>query len=274
MKKFALSVLLALAILPLNAGNRRQVAIVAHRGYWTCPEGGNSHNSIASLKACQEGDFWGSEFDVNMTLDGELLVFHDDAVAGMKFAEHNASEFAEVKLPNGEKIPTLDEYLTQFEQDKTCRLVFELKWHTGLDREIKAVNLSIEKLKAHGLYNPKQVIFISFDLQQCILFAEKCPGFTVQYLGSEKDRNPDFLAPLGINGIDTGYWIFYSDPTWYTRARNHKMSVNCWTVDNEKDIRTMIEMGADYITTNYPDRCRAILEEMGIQELKAGKNFK
>ena len=275
MKRVLLSALLAFSIIPLFAGQTpRQVAIVAHRGYWACEAGGNSHNSIAALKACQDEGFWGSEFDVNMTLDGELMVFHDSEVAGMKFAEHNAAEFAAVRLPNGEKIPTLDEYLTQFERNKACRLVFELKWHKGLANQIKAVNLSIEKLKAHGLYNPKQVIFISFDLQECILFAQKCPGFTVQYLGGEKERNADFLAPLGINGIDTSYWVFYSDPTWYTRARNHKMSVNVWTVDNETDMRTMIEMGADYITTNHPERCRALLQEMGVKELKAGKNFR
>ncbi len=274
MKRIVLSVVLALLILPLNAGNHRQVAIVAHRGYWTSPEGGNAHNSIASLKACQDGDFWGSEFDVNMTRDGELLVYHDSAVDGMKFIEHDAADFAGIRLVNGEKIPTLDEYLTQFGKDRSCRLVFELKWHPGLDNEIKAVNLSIEKLKAHGLYDPKQVIFISFDLQQCILFAQKCPGFTVQYLGGEKERNADFLAPLGINGVDTNYGVFHSDPTWYTRARNHKMSVNCWTVDSEAEMRTMVEMGVDYITTNYPEKCRAVLEEMGIKELKSGKNFK
>lgn len=274
MKKLILCALAALCILPLNAKDKRQVAIVAHRGYWACEAGGNSHNSIASLKATQDLCVWGSEFDVNMTKDGELMVFHDDAVNGMKFAEHNASEFAGITLPNGEKIPTLDEYLTQFEKNKECRVVFELKWHQGLAREIQAVDLSIEKLKAHGLYNPKQVIFISFDLQQCLLFAEKCPGFTVQYLGSEDNRNPDALAALGINGIDTNFWKFYSDPTWYTKARNHKMSVNAWTVDEKEHMRTLILLGVDYITTNHPEICRELLQEMGIEELKAGKNFK
>ena len=94
MKKLILFALAAICILPLNAKHKRQVAIVAHRGYWACEAGGNSHNSIASLKAAQDLGVWGSEFDVNMTKDGELMVFHDDAVNGMKFAEHNASEFA------------------------------------------------------------------------------------------------------------------------------------------------------------------------------------
>lgn len=273
MKRLLICALLALSVLPLSADSKRKVAIVAHRGYWACEKGGNSHNSIASLKAAQDIDVWGSEFDVNMTKDGVLLVYHDDGVGEKKFKDYSAAEFAEVRLPNGEKIPTLDEYLDQFEKDKSCRLVFELKWHDNLAREIAAVEKSIAALKAHGLYHPKQVIFISFDLQQCLLFAEKCPGFTVQYLGSEDKYNPLVLAGLGINGIDTNYWKFYSDPTWYTYARRNGMSVNVWTVDEKEHMRNMINLGVDYITTNHPELCRELLQEMGIEELKPGKNF-
>ena len=74
MKKLLICAMALLCVLPLSA-KKRQVAIVAHRGYWQCEAGGNSHNSIASLKAAQAGKFWGSEFDVNMTKDGELMVF-------------------------------------------------------------------------------------------------------------------------------------------------------------------------------------------------------
>ncbi len=52
------------------------------------------------------------------------------------------------------------------------------------------------------------------------------------------------------------------------------MSVNAWTVDDKEHMRTMIELGVDYITTNYPELCRELLQEMGIEELKSGKNFK
>ena len=89
-----------------------------------------------------------------------------------------------------------------------------------------------------------------------------------------EDMNPEVLAKLGINGIDTNFWKFYSDPTWYTLARRNGMSVNVWTVDDKEHMRTMIELGVDYITTNYPELCRELLQEMGVKELKAGKNFK
>ena len=263
------------AMLSLSScGSQRQVAIVAHRGYWQCEQGGNSHNSIASLSAAQNLGFWGSEFDVNMTKDEQLMVFHDDAVAGMPFKDHLASDYADVRLNNGETIPTLDEYLSQFEKDKNCRLVFELKWHATPELQRRAAELCVQKLKDHGLFDPKRVIFISFCFYECECFVEMAPGFTVQYLGSDEAHNPQVCFEHGINGIDTNYGKFYNDSTWYSRARANSMNVNVWTVDNVDDMRKMVEMGADYITTNKPEECRALLKEMGIKELKAGKNFK
>lgn len=270
MKKILICAMALLCVLPLSA-KKRQVAIVAHRGYWQCEAGGNSHNSIASLKAAQANGFWGSEFDVNMTKDGVLMVFHDDAVAGMKFIEHDAAEFADIKLPNGEKIPTLDEYLAQFKKNKKCRVVFELKFHPYELEEV-AVDKSIEALKAAGLFDPKQTIFISFSMHECVLFAQKCPGFIVQYLGSDPD--PDVVFANGVNGVDTYFGTLYQKADWYTKARSHGMSVNVWTVDKKEDMRKMIETGVDYITTNRPEDCRALLKEMKVKELKAGKNFK
>lgn len=271
-KNIIAGALVALAAL-CSCEKQHQVGIVAHRGYWQCEQGGGAHNSIAALAAAQDLGFWGSEFDVNMTKDGELMVYHDSEVNGMYFKDYNAADFADIRLCNGEKIPTLDEYLTQFENNRKCRLVFELKWHATPELERQAVELSIEKLKAHGLFNPKQVIFISFSFNQCKLFSQLAPGFTVQYLGGDQEHNPDVCFENGINGIDTGYWIMYKDPSWYQKARSHGMSVNVWTVDSIDDMRKCIEMGCDYITTNKPEECRALLKEMGVKELKAGKNL-
>ena len=39
------------------------------------------------------------------------------------------------------------------------------------------------------------------------------------------------------------------------------MTVNAWTVDREEDIRKMITLGVDQITTNNPLLVRQILQE-------------
>ena len=52
------------------AASPEKVAVVAHRGFWNCPEAGYAQNSVAALKAAQDAGFWGSEFDVQLTSDG------------------------------------------------------------------------------------------------------------------------------------------------------------------------------------------------------------
>ena len=125
------------------------------------------------------------------------------------------------------------------------------------------VDQCIAALRNHGLYDPKRVIFISFSLNMCERLAALCPEFTVQYL--ENDMSPDQLAPLGINGVDYNYKVFYKNPDWFKQARNHRMSINSWTVNKEKDIQNMIDLGVDCITTNEPLLVRKML---GKRELK------
>ena len=249
LKKSILFVFLCFAIAACS-GNAEDVRIVAHRGYWNCEEAGYARNSVAALECAQDAGFWGSEFDVNMTKDEVLVVFHDDAASGKRFSEHDWAEFNDVRLENGEPIPTLDDYLEQSGKHPETVLVFELKPAADKDFENRMTDLSIEKLKEYGLNTPDRVIFISFSINICERLAGKMPGFTVQYLGD--DFSPAQLADRGINGVDYHYGVFDAHPEWYKEARSLGMSVNCWTVNDPEDMKAMLELGVDMITTDCP----------------------
>ena len=242
-----------------NFSNKKGVGIVAHRGFWNCDEGGYAKNSIASLKAAQDAGFWGSEFDVNMTADEKLIVFHDDKIDGKAIDKNNYETFKDVTLSNGEKMPTLDEYLTQGKKSKETVLVYELKKRSNTELENRFVDLTIESLKKHKLLKPSRVIFISFSKNICERLADKLPkSFTIQYLGSQ--YKPQEVLESGINGIDFNYKIFYLNPKWISKAKELGMSTNSWTVNKEKDITKIIDMGIDYITSDYPLLVRDILK--------------
>jgi glycerophosphoryl diester phosphodiesterase len=53
------------------------------------------------------------------------------------------------------------------------------------------------------------------------------------------------------------------------RARANGMSINTWTVNKEEDIRKMVELGVDQITTDDPLLVRQVLHQMGVKEKKA-----
>ena len=164
---------IALILLPFASEAQRTkhdgTGIVAHRGFWNCEDAGYSKNSIASLRCAQEAGFWGSEFDVNMTSDGVLLVWHDNNVEGKRIEKHPYEEFKYYRLKNGEPIPTIDQYLEQAKKYPETVLVYEMKKHSCAEVEDRFVDLAIENLKKHELLDPSRVIFISFSHHICKL---------------------------------------------------------------------------------------------------------
>ena len=251
-----LTFILLLLAAAVTAGAQRP-QIVAHRGYWDLP--GCTENSIASLREAQRFGCWGSEFDVHLTADDVVVVNHDRTIGGTNI---QTSPFAEVRahyLSNGEPVPTLDEYLSQGALDPNCVLVLEMKEHKTIDREARLVELCLAALKAHGLYDPSRVIFISFSHFICKKLAVEAPQFTTQYL--EGDLSPKQLHEEGIAGIDYHMSAFRKNPEWVAEAHALGMSVNVWTVNRENDIRDMIALGVDQITTNDPALVRRLIEE-------------
>jgi glycerophosphoryl diester phosphodiesterase len=97
--KFMSVLLVGLMMVPAAAFAQKKAAgIVAHRGFWNCEEAGYAKNSIAALRCAQEAGFWGSEFDVNMTSDGVLIVYHDSSIQGKKIENYPYSEFKDIKI--------------------------------------------------------------------------------------------------------------------------------------------------------------------------------
>lgn len=262
MKKLTLILTLLIMVIPSTLEARRKenrkTDIVAHRGFWNCEEAGYAKNSIAALRCAQEAGFWGSEFDVNITADSVLIVYHDGEIDGKKIEDHPYSEFKDFKIANGETIPTIDEFLAQGKKYPATKLVYEFKPQSNPETENTFVNLAIANLAENGLLDPDRVMFISFSRNICERLARMLPGYTVQYLNSDMD--PDQLDALNINGVDYNHEVFVKNPKWYRMARKNGMSVNAWTVNKEEDMVRMIKLGVDQITTDYPLELRALLK--------------
>ena len=47
---------------------------------------------------------------------------------------------------------------------------------------------------------------------------------------------------------------------WVKQAHALGLEVNVWAVDKEEEMKYFIDLGADYITTNYPEQLQALLK--------------
>lgn len=266
MKKTLLALLALIAAVSCTSGkfpalkNDGKTGIVAHRGFWQCAEAGNAHNSIASLSmACMEA-FEGTEFDVNLTNDGRILVSHGPNVEGYNILDTDFETLAGCLLEDGSRRPSLEEYLDlASEYAGKTRLVLEVKPQPEPSVEDELLSQCVTLLKDRGMFSPSKVIFISFSQHVCEQIALMYPKFINQYLGG--GIAPAELAAKGINGIDYHFSEFYAHPEWVEEAHNLGMSVNVWTVDGEEDMKNMFALGVDQITTNCPLLARELLGE-------------
>lgn len=233
--------------------------IIAHTGYWRCEKAGFTPNSLASLRCAQEAGFWGSEFDVNMTADGEILVFHNAAIDGKCINDYPYSEFADVRLKNGEPIPTLDQYLSQAEKCASTKLIFEIKYCKTCSMEAECVQICLDKLAAHGLLSPDRVQFISFSANICRVLAQLAPDFDIQFINYGEP--PYKTRLLGANGVDLYYTAPLRNLSIISSHQNAGITVNVWTVDSPSDMKTLIDAGINQLTTNEPMQARELLNE-------------
>ena len=89
---------------------------IAHRGLWS-PDGPPENSLGAFQAACTAG--YDIELDVQLSADGEAMVFHDSQLKRMtglegRISDHTASDLRQLRLKGtDETIPTLAEALTE-----------------------------------------------------------------------------------------------------------------------------------------------------------------
>lgn len=232
-----------------------QTKVIAHRGAFKAnnlPE-----NSIAALEEAVRIGCFASEFDVHITKDGEIIVYHDDDVKGLIISETNFDELMKHKLSNGEKIPTLEQYLKAGKEFPQMRLVLEVKKSKEPEMTLEAARKSVELVQIFNLQN--QVDYITFDFEAGKLISELNPNANVAYL--EGDKTPAEAKSAGYNGLDYHYSVYQKNPNWIREAHDLGMTINAWTVNEEADMKRLINEKADFITTNEPELLMKILQK-------------
>jgi glycerophosphoryl diester phosphodiesterase len=240
--------LLQMAIVFHSCGMEKN-AIVAHRGAWkknNLPE-----NSIASLRHAIDLKLPGSEFDVWRTADDSLVINHDAHYNKLLIEKTNYTDLIQLKLSNGENLPTLREYIIEGKKNnKHTLLVCEIKpseisKERGKTTALKTVE-TIKKLNAD-----KITCYISFDYEMLKQIREVDQKTVLQYL--EGNKSPKEVKADMISGVDYHYSVFKKHPEWIKEAKENNIILNAWTVNEASEMDWIIDHKFNYITTNEPE---------------------
>lgn len=156
-----------------------------------------------------------------------------NSIKGHMVEDTPASVLTSIELSAGEYLPTVEQYIrTAMEQNKT-----------GLVVEIKPSGKSIER-----------TLELTDKLEQVLKID---PLAKTAYLGSNK--SVEEISQSRMRGVDFNISMFRKDPLLVKKAKERGLTVNVWTVNSEEDLRAMIDLRVDYITTNEPELLFKIL---------------
>lgn len=250
MKKILMLTLGLLAATAISA----QTQVIAHRGYHA--KSGSYDNTISSLKNAQDLGIYGSECDVNETADGVLVVIHGPMHGKLNVQQNDYATVHAQALANGERIPTLDEYLEQTAKDKATKLIIEIKDHPTPQQETRVVKKTLAAVKKYKLQN--QVEYIAFRQHVCDELVKYAPkGTKIAYLNGT--LTPEYCKGLGYTGIDYNIGTMKKRPEWIKQCHDLGLTVNVWTVNDTENLQWCINNGVDYITTDNPVEAKRLL---------------
>jgi glycerophosphoryl diester phosphodiesterase len=223
--------------------------VIAHRG--ASMDG--YENSIEAFKLAVEQKADMIELDTHLTRDGYFVIYHDNEIIfddqKIIIAESSLETISNIRLPNNEPIPLLQEVLEQF----LSKIQFNI--------EIKC-NLQIKEfdnlLKEVGGDNSK--ILVSSFLKNVLyeLRSSKL-GYGLAYLyilpglQFRKLLNADF-----ITAMHPFFKLLTTKQVELFQRKRKK--VNAWTVNKENDILNLAQKGVDGLITDQPMKTREILE--------------
>lgn len=231
----------------------KKVKMVAHRGM----SGLERENTQVAFVAAGNRSHFGIETDIHKTIDGKYVTFHDNTTkrvtneaVDIEIEKATYKELSEIILPDLDgstvrqdiRIPLLQEYIHICKKyEKTC--VLEIKGLFAEDDIAEVIDI-IRQMEYLD-----HVIFIAFDVENCIAVRKLLPEQPVQWLLYEEitEREKAILYQYHFD-LDAYYKRLSKELVDELHA--HGLVVNCWTCDNVDEAKELIDMGVDFITSN------------------------
>jgi len=270
--------------------------VIAHRG----ASGHAPESTMAAYELAHEWNVDYLELDAQLTADGEVVVFHDDTIdrtsngegkindftleelkaldTGTWFNEANADKADTVFA--GAQILTLDELFEHFGHD--ARYYIETKspqLNPGLEEAL------VETLEEYDMVESGRVLVQSFEQESLLRVQELNDDIPliqlVWYYPSEEDESrlvewsgvtpgpaeindedfqavAEYASGIGTNYIYEGQEVI--DAAFIRQANENGLPVHVYTINETDEMERLMEMGANGLFTNYPDRLLKLVE--------------
>ncbi|SDN72056.1 glycerophosphodiester phosphodiesterase family protein [Vreelandella arcis] len=270
--------------------------VIAHRG----ASGHAPESTMAAFEMAHEWNVDYLELDAQLSSDGEVVVFHDDTIDRTSDGEGAINDYTLEELkaldtgtwfneanPDsasddfaGAQMLTLDELFEHFGHD--ARYYIETKspqLNPGLEEAL------VEKLEEHDMIENGRVLVQSFEQDSLLKVQELNDDVPliqlVWYYPSEEDNSKlvewtdvtpgpseitdedfqavaDYAVGIGTNYIYDGRQVIDAD--FISQAQENGLPVHVYTINETEEMERLMDMGANGLFTNYPDRLLELVD--------------
>lgn len=242
---------------------KQSLLVIAHRG----ARGEAPENTLAAFQLGVEQGCDAIELDIHLSKDGEIIVIHDDTLDRTTDRQGRVNELtlAEIKQADaggwfhesfaGERVPTLGEVFDLV----PMHVMINVEVKNSYGRHIESALVELIKRKNRV----DSVVISSFDHKSLLFLKLLEPELKIGLL---YDINPgQHSAMAGTVGAPV-----YSLHPKHTRISREDvraaiaqgLQVYPYTVNAEKRMEELIELGVSGIITDYPGKLRAILQAL------------
>jgi len=243
--------------------------IIAHRGasaYF--PE-----NTIPAFKGAIAKGADMVELDVQLTLDKEVVVFHDEKISRCtdgrgRIADHTLAELK--KLDAGSwyskdfkntRIPSLAEALGVCKNKIAANI--EIKTEAASKMFFGGIEEKCLKIVEQSGMR-EHIVFSSFDPCAIMHLKQIDNTVTVAVLFEKKrygSKLPsDIIESVGADAFNCSNAEFNNE--WLTNVKFNNIPVNIYTVNDAKNMRRFLKIGVSGIFTNNPDILKSVAADI------------
>lgn len=243
-------------------------AVIAHRG----ASASYPENTLSAFRAAMEMKADMVELDVQLTADGEVVVFHDEEISRCTNGRGSIADYPFARLRTldaggwfhkkfaGERIPALAEVLA------LCKGRIAVNIEVKTEAVTDAVSGGIEErcLKIVDETGMREhVVYSSFDSRAVLHFKQIDQDAPVAVLYEKKQHGSrlpsEIVQSLGADAFNCSRRELSGK--WLADLKIRGIPVHIYTVNDEKNMRRLLDLGVNGIFTNRPDLLKSVWEE-------------
>lgn len=237
-----------------------QPGITGHRG---CRFDGPYENTLASLKFAQQTGIGSVEFDIQLTADKKILVYHGPWMPGGKERNIHDMTFDEARavvLPGGHQMPTLEEWFTQVRKTPALKAVMEIKKQASAELDMYLTQESMKTVQEMGMAG--QVDYTSFEETICDEVLRIDPSAKVLFIaGGLHVPSAAWAKSKGYAGISYNLDGFLNNPGLAEEAKKLGIETTLWLV-NSTDLYDWAENHQiTWVSSDHPEVIKKYVNE-------------